>query len=130
MKNIQLITTIIAAVALIVSVISPVLIWYGAFRYFLGGFERWQKDSEKWRESIDKWMARIEADLRTALDRSPIVLIQNMDNELARLRTWRDSKADPLLNEVEQIRRHVERMEKDFRGMSRRRQDKNDDIDG
>lgn len=48
---------VLAGIGLILSIVSPIIVWWGSSRYFTGQFEQWK---ENVRERFDRLQQRIE----------------------------------------------------------------------
>lgn len=97
--------------SLVVSVVFPLLAWWGTLREQSGRRDAWEKQFEattrEWRESVSRRMENIETRLGLSTRNGLETRVATAEREIERLRGWKHEKADPHISAMAELNRRM-----------------------
>ena len=101
---------------LAIALLSPVLVWWGTFKYFSGRITQWIKNNDEWRDEISVRLKSMEEHFRKTDQAIVATKVSSLELEILRLRKWRHERADPYVSAMDAMNQRVQRIERVLNG--------------
>ena len=93
---------------IVFAILSPMLAWWGASRFFAGQFSEWKRNSDHWRAVTDKRLEAMELALQSSSYAVMSSRLQRAEQDILDLREWKHVRADPYISAVDVLKTRVD----------------------